>query len=73
MQHLKIENRAPAQNLMRKITYKTMTFLDEILQLYISLTVYFNAFSFMPDNTLYYEDSNVPTEENTFYGTYYHF
>jgi hypothetical protein len=50
-----------------------MTFLDEILQLYISLTVYFNAFSFMPDNTLYYEDSNVPTEENTFYGTYYDF
>jgi hypothetical protein len=50
-----------------------MTFLDEILQLYISLTVYFNAFSFMPDNTLYDEDSNVPTEENTFYGTYYDF
>ena len=50
-----------------------MTFLDEILQLYISLTVYFNAFSFMPHNTLYYEDSNVPTEENIFYGTYYDF
>ncbi len=50
-----------------------MTFLDEILQLYISLTVYFNAFSFMPHNTLYYEDSNVPTEENIFYETYYDF